>query len=273
MRVAIQGEAGSFHHQAAILWFNKNDPTIIAKETFTQTIATLRDDEADQAIIAVENTLYGSINEVLDLIETNPYPIVGEIFLHIQQQLISLPDIRAKDIKRIYSHPVALAQCEQYLDKHFPDAERIEHHDTAASVRFIKEQNDPQAAAIAGIEAAKLYQLPILRQNIQDNQENYTRFLVLDPQGALPAKPNKSSLVLITDHTAGSLSYALTVFAEANVNLAKLQSRPIVGNPWRYKFYIDVETAGKKLYDLISKIEANNATVKILGEYTTGTTH
>ena len=272
MRVAIQGEAGSFHHQAAMLQFAGN-PTIIPKETFTQTINALAINEADQALVAVENTLYGSISEVLDLIETHPYPVVGEIFLHIQQQLISLPNANEQEIQRIYSHPVALIQCEQYLDQHFPHAERIEHHDTAASVRFIKEQNDPHAAAIAGSAAASLYNLPILRQNIQDNQENYTRFLVLDPKGIPPHDANKSSLDITTDHSAGSLAHALAIFAAANVNLTKLQSRPIVGNPWRYKFYIDVETAGNQLHDLIAKIESNGTTVKLLGEYVAGTTH
>lgn len=270
MRVAIQGEAGSFHHQAVMLWFTDN-PTIIPKETFAQTVGALSANEADQAIIAVENTLYGSISEVLDLVETHPYPITGEIFLHIQQQLIGLSGADAKDIKRIYSHPVALVQCEQYLDKYFPDAERIEHHDTAASVRFIKEQNDRHAAAIAGTAAAALYQLPILKRDIQDNQENYTRFLVLDPQGVSLTSANKSSLVLTTNHTPGSLASALAVFAEANINLTKLQSRPITGNPWQYKFYVDVEVAGKKLHDLIALIESTGTVVKILGEYAAGT--
>ena len=272
MRVAIQGEAGSFHHQAARLWF-ADDPTIIPKETFTQTISALSIDEADQALVAVENTLYGSINEVLDLIETHSYPITGEIFLHIQQQLIGLSNAVPQDIQRIYSHPVALVQCEQYLDMHFPNAERIEHHDTAASVRFIKEQNDPHAAAIAGTAAADLYQLPILKHNIQDNQENYTRFLVLNPHGINSAAANKSSLVLTTNHAPGSLSHALAIFAEAKVNLTKLQSRPIPGNPWQYTFYVDVEVAGRKLHDLITTIESNGTNIKILGEYIAGTTH
>lgn len=272
MRIAIQGEAGSFHHQAAKLWL-ADSPTIIPKETFSQTIKSLVTGEADQAVIAVENTLYGSINEVLDLIEAHSYPVIGEIFLHIQQQLIGLPNANAQDIKRIYSHPVALVQCERYLDKHFPHAERIEYHDTAASVRFIKEQNDPHAAAIAGTEAASLYQLPVLKSNIQDNQENYTRFLVIDPQKNTPSNASKSSLVITTNHTAGSLSYALAVFAEAGVNLTKLQSRPIVGDPWRYKFYIDVEVAGNTLHELIAKIKTNGTAVKILGEYVAGATH
>lgn len=273
MRVAIQGEDGSFHHQAANIWFADSPITTIPKETFSQTVGALATREADCAVIAVENTIYGSISEVLDLVEANPYPIVGELFLHIQQQFISLPGASDKDIRRIYSHPVALIQCEQYLDDHFPNAERIEYHDTAASVRHIKEQSDIQSAAIAGQAAAELYQLPILHPDIQDNNENYTRFLVLDPNGSRVREANKSSLILTTDHTAGSLAHALTLFANAGVNLTKLQSRPIIGNPWRYKFYIDVETAGSPLYELIAEIEKTGSTIKVLGEYTAGKTH
>lgn len=269
MRIAIQGESGSFHHQAAKRWFS-NDVTIMPADTFADTFALL-DHGADQAIVAVENTLYGSINETLDLIEQYRYPVVGELYLRIQQQLIGLPGTIPQDIARIYSHPVALVQCEQYLDKHFPHAERIEYPDTAGSVRLVKERNDPQIAAIAGRTAAETYDLPIIAEDI-DNKENYTRFLVINPNGTPPIDANKTSLVLTTNHTPGALAHALSVFAKSGSNLTKLQSRPVVGDPWKYRFYIDVEAAGPALDAQIAEIRQQGCTVTILGQYKAGRT-
>lgn len=268
MRIAIQGESGSFHHQAAKLWFT-SDVTIVPAETFTETFALL-DAHADQAIVAIENTLYGSIDETLDLIEKHHYPVIGELYLHIQQQLIGLKDADPARITRIYSHPVALVQCEEYLNTHFPHAERIEHHDTAGSVRLVKEKNDPTIAAIAGTAAAAEYGLPLLAKNIQDNKENYTRFLVINPKGTPPHRANKTSLVLTTGHTPGALAHALSVFAQAGSNLTKLQSRPVIGDPWKYRFYLDVESAGATFDQQVAAIRQQGCTVTILGQYKAG---
>ena len=271
MHIAIQGELGSFHHQAAKLWFSK-DIDIMPADTFTDTF-TLLDHGADQAIVAVENTLYGSINETLDLIEQHRYPVTGELYLRIQQQLIGLPNTDPTKITHIYSHPVALVQCEQYLDTHFPDAERIEHHDTAGSVRLAKERNNPHIAAIAGRGAAETYGLPIIAENIEDNKENFTRFLVIDPNGKPTAGANKTSLVLTTDHTPGALAHALSVFARSGSNLTKLQSRPVVGDPWKYRFYIDIEAAGSVLDAQLAEIRQQGCTVTVLGQYKAGRTY
>jgi prephenate dehydratase len=266
MRVAIQGEQGSFHHQVAKGWFG-DDVQILPAETFDDVFGMLNRHETTKAIVAIENSLYGSINDVYDLIESHRYPIVGEVYLRIEQQLISLPNVKPNDITHIYSHPVALAQCEHYLDMHFPNAERIEHHDTAASVEFIKNKSDKSMAAIAGRVAAELHDLPILAENIEDNKANYTRFLVLDASNQPANNSNKASLVVQTNHRPGALAHVLTVFADAGVNLTKLQSRPIIGKVWQYRFYIDVETSGEKLHSLMRQIEENGATVAVLGEY------
>lgn len=271
MRIAIQGEVGSFHHQATKLWFG-NDVEILPAETFTEAFSLL-DSAADQALVAVENTLYGSINETLDLIEKHRYPVVGELFLHIRQQLIGLEGTDPASITHIYSHPVALVQCEQYLDAHFPTAERIEHHDTAGSVRFVKESNNPAFAAIAGTVAAETYDLPILAKDIQDNKENFTRFLVINPAGTVSVSPNKTSLILTTDHTPGALAHALSVFAKGGSNLTKLQSRPVIGDPWKYRFYVDVESAGSTLEGQVAQIRQQGCTVTILGQYQAGRTY
>jgi prephenate dehydratase len=137
----------------------------------------------------------------------------------------------------------------------------------------VKEQNDPSIAAVAGIDAAKEYGLSVIAKNIEDNKQNFTRFLVIDPNGKTQANANKSSLVLTTNHTPGALAHVLSIFAKAGVNVSKLQSRPIVGDAWKYRFYVDLETAGASFHSLLSEVRQTGATVTILGEYRSGKTH
>jgi prephenate dehydratase len=266
MRVAIQGESGSFHHSAVKEWYGTVD-TIIPSDTFVGVFMALNHRDADTAIIAVENSLYGSINEVYDLIESHHYPIVGEIYLRIQQQLITLPGATSKMVKRIYSHPVALAQCGYYLDENFPNAERIEYHDTAASVSFIKELGDPTNAAIASEAAAVYHELPILAKDIENNKENFTRFVILKPNAGPVEGADMSSLLIETNHTPGALAMALTIFADASINLTRLQSRPIVGRPWKYRFYMEVGVTGTHLHSLLETLRIHGTSSIILGEY------
>jgi prephenate dehydratase len=273
MRVAIQGTTGSFHHQAVKAWFNSSDATIIPAETFTAAFTNLDDHAADIAILAIENSIHGSLTETLDLIKKYRYPIVGEVYLKIHQQLIGLPGSELGKLKYIYSQPVALAQCNHYLATNLPSATPVDYHDTTASVAYVKEQNDPTFAAVAGVDAAKEYGLSVLARDIEDNKENFTRFLVIDPNGKAPSGANKSSLVLTTTHQPGSLAHVLTIFARAGVNLTKLQSRPIIGDAWKYRFYIDLEAAGPKLHELLSEVRQTGATVTVLGEYARGKTY
>jgi prephenate dehydratase len=273
MRVAIQGTAGSFHHQAVKAWLGTDDVTVVPAETFTKAFLHLENNQADIAVLAVENSIHGSLTETLDLIERYRYPIIGELYLKIHQQLIGLPGSRLDELKYVYSQPVALAQCSNYLATHLPNATPVDYHDTTASVAYVKKQNDPTLAAVAGTDAAKEYGLSLLAENIEDNKENFTRFLVIDPNGKVPSRANKSSFVLTTTHLPGSLAHVLTIFARAGVNLTKLQSRPIVGDAWKYRFYIDLEAAGPKLHELLSEVRQTGATVTVLGEYASGKTH
>lgn len=266
MHVAIQGELASFHHQAAQEWFG-DDVSIVPCDSFEDVLDALDDSDATMAVIAVENSLYGSINEVLDLVESRRYPIVGEVFLRIKQQLIGMPDAPLSGISRVYSHPVALAQCEQYLDEHLPDAERIAYYDTAASVEFIKSKQNPSYAAIAGTLAGKLHELPVVQKDIEDNQANYTRFWVLGARGSCVERANKASLVITTDHTPGALARVLTLLAKHGANLTKLQSRPIVGQPWNYRFYIDIEAEEPHLTDAVTSLLQAGVQVTELGRY------
>jgi prephenate dehydratase len=264
MRIAIQGELGSFHHAVAQQWFG-HTVSIVPAETFPAVFESVKNNTADAAIVAIENSIYGSINQVYDLLESYHYPIVGEVHLRVSQQLIAIDD--HTKITHIYSHPVALAQCEAYLDATYPLAKRIEYHDTAAAVGHIKTLDNPHYAAIAGAQAAILYDLPIIATNIEDNPENYTRFLVLDPNGVVPAGANRSSIVITTDHTPGALAKILTVIAGAGVNVSKLQSRPIIGSPWQYRFYLVLDTAGRQLHSVVQQLQSLTESLVILGEY------
>lgn len=272
MRVAIQGSSGSFHHQAAKAWFGE-DVTIVPSETFTKAFLRLENNEADTALLAIENSIHGPLTETLDLIESYHYPIIGEIYLRIHQQLIGLPGTNLEQIKYVYSQPVALAQCSNYLAANLPSALPVDYHDTTASVEHVKTQGDPTIAAVAGIDAAKEHGLEVIAENIEDNKENFTRFLIIDPSGKAPHDANKSSIVLTTTHLAGSLAQVLIIFAHANINLTKLQSRPIVGDAWKYRFHIDLETAGPTLQKLLADVRETGATVTVLGEYASGKTY
>lgn len=263
MRIAIQGEEASFHHTAAKQWFGQ-DIVIVPCESFSEVFGVLNRHEADAAIVAIENSLYGGINQVYDLIESHGYPIVGEVHLPVHQQLIGTPN---ETITHIHSHPVALAQCEVFLDTHYPDAKRIEFHDTAGAVRFVKESGNHHFAAIANREAATLYGLSIIDEDIEDNPANFTRFLALQPAGTVPKDANRTSLVLTTNHTPGALAAILTIFATLNINLSKLQSRPIVGEPWRYRFYLVLDIAGPTLQQALTEIQPLVNSVTVLGEY------
>lgn len=265
MLVAIQGQAGSFHEQVAKQWYGAS-AEILPCTTFREVFDTYAAGEADAIITAVENTIYGSINEVYQLIEACDAPIVGEVKLAIEQMLIARPGTKLSDITEVYSHPVALAQCQNWLKKHLPQAELIEFFDTAGAVEFVKEEGATHMAAIGGEQAAKLYDMPILQRSIQDSRDNITRFVVLEPTTP-PVGANRASLVITTSHQPGALVEVLQVFATAGVNLAKLQSQPIIDQPFNYKFFMVVDTAGQPLYKLVEQIETSDHQVTLLGEY------
>ena len=266
MKIAIQGNTGSFHHLTAQRWFGESIE-IVPCETFLEVFQALEDRTADHAITAIENSLYGSINEVYDLLLSFKYPIVGELPEHIHQQLIGLPGADMSQITRVYSHTVALNQCEKFLDEFLPHAERIEHHDTAEAVAFIKELDNPTYAAIAGHAAAQLHGMQILREDIEDERTNFTRFLILDPSTSEVAGANKASLVLRTSHAPGALYRALGVFANVGINLTKLQSRPIRGQVWKYQFVTDIEADKRQLDIALSELSNLGCDVTVLGHY------
>lgn len=269
LKVLIQGEAGSFHHQAAEQLFG-DDIEIVPCATFSELFSRLDQDDQTVGLSAIENSLYGSINEVHDLLEKSGAQIFAETELVIHQNLIGLPGADVKKIKEVYSHPVALAQCENYLNKYLPSAEKIEFEDTAAAVRHVAELKDPTKAAIAGIQTLKLFDVKMLADSIEDSSVNYTRFVALTkskPPRQNISQVGKSSLILITGHHAGALYEALGVFVAHQLNMTKLQSRPIIGEKWRYKFYIDFLGDAKAAKDVVDELRATGNEVWLLGSY------
>lgn len=266
MRIAIQGEPGSYHHIAAMHFFG-NDIAVQGCTTFAEVFDVLADKRADKAIVAIENSTAGSVHPVYDLLLSHPFVITGEVYEPIHHCLIGLPDTDKSKITKVYSHAMALPQCTDYLDTVLPQAERIEYTDTAASVALVKQLHNPQLVAIASSLAAELHGLPVLQADVENHQNNATRFLVLNPESQQVTDANKSSLVLETPNKPGALWHALGIFAAADANLTKLESRPIPHEPWHYQFLIDVEVAGKKLHGTVQKLESAGCHVRILGEY------
>lgn len=274
MKISIQGEEGSFHHAAAKKLLGE-DIDIIACSNFSETIEKLVNGEAEKALLAIENSLFGSINEVYDLILANKVTITGEIYLRIQQCLIGLPGAEIETIKEVHSHPVALAQCENYLSSKLPYAKRFENRDTAGSVADVKKWGDPTKAAIGGQEAANLHGLRVIEVEIETNKQNYTRFVLLSSKTQkLPSNSDKTSLVIRTpaDRKPGSLYRALGVFAENDVNIFVLHSRPIIGKAWHYMFYLDIGSSPKEenFQAMMEELKIQGCQVVVLGSYKNG---
>jgi prephenate dehydratase len=266
MKIAIQGEVGSFHHIASQQYYG-GDIDIVPCTTFKAVFETIKADQADSGIVAIENSLFGSINEVYDLLLKNNLPIVGEILVPINQCLIGFENTDMASVKNVYSHPVALAQCSNFLDKYLPDAKRIENYDTAASVELVKHLKNNHSVAIASQLAAKIYKMNTLRKNVQNHKQNFTRFLVIQKLAKLPVNSNKISMILQTNHTPGALYNALGVFDDHKINITKLQSRPIEGKPWSYMFYIDCLSSYDEFNIIQKKLLNMDNKITVLGAY------
>lgn len=270
LRIALQGQRASFHDIAARQFYGK-DIAIVPCEIFAGTFAALSSGKANQAVVAIENSLFGSINEIYDLLLKHRFWICGEIYLRIEQCLIGLQGASLQKIGEVHSHPVALAQCEDFLDKKLSQAKRFESHDTASSVANVKQWGDPTKAAIGSAAAAKLHGLKILAREIETSEQNYTRFVVLRKDKKLIKEADKTSLVLVASHQPGSLHKALGVFAKRGINLSKLQSRPIIGQAWHYMFYVDVDVGNDtNLADSLADLKQQGCEVTVLGTYKNG---
>lgn len=265
--IAIQGQAGSFHDAATQRFFGQAPYRLLACDSFGQVFAALAQARAERAVVAAENSLYGSIHATYDHLAQADCTIIGEVTLPVHQSLLALPGSQLADISVVLSHPAALDQCRDWLDRHLPQAQRVEHADTAGAAAEIAQAQRQGVAAIAARHAGRLYHLDSLADRIEDAPGNRTRFLVLAPTACPTPDANKASLILTTTHQPGALHQALAVFADQGCNLTKLESRPIRGSAFRYQFIIDVMTNAAQLAALTQALEQQNCSVRLLGHY------
>jgi prephenate dehydratase len=269
-RIAVQGIVGSFHEDAALKYFSEKIKVVECK-SFTRVCDLVDTDQVDYAVMAIENSIAGSLLKNYQLIRDYHLRITGEIYLHIQMNLMALAGVKPADITDIYSHPIALQQCMEYLEKYFPDVELHEGIDTAGAAKFISETKLANAAAIGNLRSAELYKLNILETGIETNKKNYTRFLILAKHGISTEKANKASLCFEVGHFYGSLARVLNVFAENEINLTKIQSVPVIGKPNEYTFHVDVEWEELENYErAIHQVLKSVSSLAILGEYERG---
>lgn len=267
-KISIQGFEGSFHQIAAQQFFGK-EIAIWPCATFHEVIEATKKEDTDASVMAIENSIAGSILPNYTLLQKSNLKIIGEVYLPIQQHLLVNPGVKLQDIKEVHSHPMAIQQCLDFLLPH--GWKLIETEDTALSAKRLHQHKNKHAAAIAGSLAAQLFDLEILAESINTEKQNYTRFLVLQKEAGYIAEGNKASISFQTDHAQGSLVKALSKIAEAGINLSKLQSFPIPSRQWKYYFHADLEFDHiHQFNEVIHNLHAVTAAIKIYGVYKNG---
>jgi len=266
-RVAFQGERGAFSEEAAVKLLGE-DVTLVPRPTFEAMFGAIRDGAADHVLAPIENSLAGSVHRSFDLLVDSGLNIVAEVIIPIVHDLIGPPGAQFDGVTVIESHPVALAQCEHFFAL-YPQLKRIAREDTAGSVREVVGAGDRTRAAIAGRRAAQIYGGTILREHLEDNRENYTRFLLLSESTAVPENADKLSLVFQLDHQPGALYHSLEPFARRKLNLLKIESRPVHGSPWQYRFYLDLQASRREPEGAaaLAELEKLVVNLRILGSY------
>ena len=274
-KVAIQGVPGSYHDIAAHKYFKDEDIELICCNTFEEVFDNIRKDSNVIGAVAIENTIAGSLLHNYELLRESGTTIIGEHKLRISHSIMCLPDEDWSDLTEVNSHPVALAQCRDFLQNH-PNLKVVETEDTAGSAENISKNNLKGHAAICSKYAAQLYGMKILEEGIETNKHNFTRFLVIcNPWIADEmkerSKVNKANIVFSLPHSEGSLSKVLSIFSFYNINLTKIQSLPIIGREWEYMFYVDVMFNDYLRYkQSIDAVTPLTKALKILGEYAEG---
>ncbi len=270
-RVAIQGYEGSFHQEAARIFFGEKT-NILACARFHDVVKSAGDPSlCDAAVMAIENSIAGSILPNYSLLRNSELIIAGEIYLQIRQNLMVNPGITLKDIKEVHSHPIAILQCLDFLNQY--DWKLVETEDTALSAKHIHQRKSKHIAGIASSLAATMFQLDMIATDIHTMKNNYTRFLVLlrKENAELVKDANKASVTFQTDHSRGSLARVLTIIAEAGINLSKLQSYPIPGSDWKYSFHADMEFDNANQFgEVIEAMRPAISDLKVYGVYRKG---
>ncbi len=266
MKVAFQGERGAYSESAVYQFFGADTKVKPCKE-FKDVFESVAQQETPHGVVPMENSLEGSINQNYDLFLKYDLKVCGEVIVKIDHCLIANPGTALADIKAVYSHPQALAQCRTFLEE--LGRELIPTYDTAGSVKMLKEKGLKNAAAVASERAAILYEMQILAKDIADNVENYTRFFVLSKEDAAPTGKDKTSIIFSAVHEPGSLYNALGEFAKRNINLSKIESRPTKQKAWEYNFYLDFEghRCEPRCAEALKALEKHAAFIKILGSY------
>lgn len=274
-KVAIQGIEGCYHDAAAHLFFEKDEVSVIPCATFKDVFKKAKRNPETIAMVAIENTIAGSLLQNYELIRKSGMKICGEHKLRIRHCICALPGQSLDDLHEVYSHPIALMQCADFLDKH-SNLRVVEYGDTADSARMIAQKQMKGAAAICSTRAAKLYGLEILKESIETNKHNFTRFLVLVKENKVDEiqhkeDHNKSSLVFSVAHEVGALTKVLTILSFYDINLTKIQSLPIIGREWEYLFYIDLSYVHYERYrQAIDAIMPLTRDLVVLGNYKEG---
>ncbi|MCW3979339.1 MAG: prephenate dehydratase [Candidatus Bathyarchaeota archaeon] len=266
MRVAYQGERGAYSEEALIQRFGSSAEPV-PKPYLSDVFDAVEAGEADAGLIPVENSLEGSVVRSYDLLYERELKARGEVVLRVRHCLIANPGVPIGDVEKVCSHPQALGQCRAYLEEH--GLEAIAAYDTAGSVRMLKELGLRDSAAIASSRAAEIYGMSVLARDLETNAENYTRFLVVALKDHPPTDDDKTSIAFKLENEPGTLCGALELFAEEGINLTKIESRPQIGKPWEYVFFVDVqghrEDTGMR--NALSRLVESSSSVKVLGSY------
>jgi Prephenate dehydratase len=269
IKVAIQGIATSFHEVAAQTYFDQTVETVECL-TFHSLCESLKNGKCNYAVMAIENSIAGSILPNYFLLQEYHFSIIGEVYLPIHMHLLALPGVKLSDIKSIESHPMAIRQCSEYLHRQV-GIEIRESDDTALSARRVSEYKLKDTAAIANEYAAKKFGLQILEKRIETHKKNFTRFLILSKRVVPSAESNKASLCFEVANEVGSLADALMTFKQNQINLSKIQSIPIIGKPSEYSIHVDVEWRKRKSYDdALKQVLRQVKNLNVLGEYKKG---
>jgi len=265
MKVAFQGEPGAYSEQAVFNYFGNIETQPC--ESFDAVFDAVVSNQCEAALIPIENSLAGSIHQNYDLLLRHNLHIVGEHFLRVQHCLIAMPGVKKDDIKKAISHPQALGQCAAYLRNHGIKAEQV--YDTAGSVKILKESGARDTAAIASRRAAELYGMQIIEEGIEDNAENFTRFLAIQHEAIVPNGESKTSIVFTLKNQPGALFKAMSVFALRDIDLTKIESRPLQGKPWEYLFYIDLigSTNDETIKRALDHLGEYAVMLRVLGSY------
>ncbi|CAH1000088.1 Bifunctional chorismate mutase/prephenate dehydratase [Neolewinella maritima] len=271
LRVSIQGYAGAFHEAAARAHFQDREVITVPGHTFAEVIEQVESGESDTALMAIENTLAGSLMTNYDLLQRSDLRITAEVYLRIRQNLMALPGVAIDELREVYSHPIALMQVREFFHA-WPKIKLVESADTALSALHVRQSEDRSRGAVAHSLAAELYELDILAEGIETNRLNHTRFLVLRKgRDTDQDSGDKVSLSFSVSHAAGSLSRVLMVLDAYKINLTKIQSTPIIGRPWQYRFYVDFMLNGTvSVTEALAGIRPITQELRVLGIYTAG---